>query len=133
MTLHEFEEQVERAISTIPQQFLSRVENLSFQVQDWADRETLVAVGLNDPCDLLGYYMGWPLTERTSDYGSCPPDLIIIYQKAVEKYVEDTGLPLERVLRETVVHELAHYFGFSEEEMEIIEQLWMEQGEEPFS
>lgn len=127
MTRREFEEQVERAIAAIPREFLDRVENLSFQVHDWADADTLEAVGLEDPRDLLGYYMGWPLSERTSDYGSCPPDLILIYQQAVENYVDETGLPLARVLRETVMHELAHYFGFSEEEMDLIEQLWEEQ------
>lgn len=127
MTLREFEEQVERAIAGIPEQFLSRVDNLSFQIQDWADEETLEAVGLEDPADLLGYYIGWPLPERSSDYGQCPPDLIIIYQKSVENYVAQTGQPLEKVLRETVMHELAHYFGFSEEEMDKIEDLWLEE------
>lgn len=127
MTLHEFEEQVDRAIAGIPEQFLSRVDNLSFQIQDWADEETLDAVGLEDPRDLLGYYIGWPLPERNNDYGQCPPDLIIIYQKSVENYVAETGQPLEKVLRETVMHELAHYFGFSEEEMDKIEDLWLEE------
>ncbi|WP_305046230.1 metallopeptidase family protein [Geoalkalibacter sp.] len=131
MTRREFEEQVERAIAAIPREFLDRVENLSFQVHDWADADTLEAVGLEDPRDLLGYYMGWPLPERTNDYGSCPPDLILIYQRAVENYVDETGLPLARVLRETVMHELAHYFGFSEEEMDLIEQLWEEKADGP--
>ncbi|WP_305041058.1 metallopeptidase family protein [Geoalkalibacter sp.] len=131
MTRREFEEQVDRAIAAIPREFLDRVENLSFQVHDWADADTLEAVGLEDPRDLLGYYMGWPLPERTSEYGSCPPDLILIYQQAVENYVDETGLPLAQVLRETVMHELAHYFGFSEEEMDLIEQLWEESAGDP--
>ncbi len=124
MKRSDFERQVERAIASIPAQFLERVENLSIQVQDRADEETLEAVGLEDAHDLLGYYMGWPLTERTHDYGNCPPDVIIIYQLAVENYLEETGEPLQKVLCETIMHELAHYFGFSEEEMDVIEQLW---------
>ncbi len=124
MTAAEFEKHVARAISAIPPQFMARVDNLSFQVHPWADEETLQCVGLADPRDLLGYYMGWPLPERTHDYGSCPPDVIIIYQGAVESYIEETGQPLEKVLLETVMHELAHYFGFSEDEMDIVERLW---------
>lgn len=124
MNRKDFERHVERAIAAIPAQFLERIENLSFQVQDWADEETLEGVELDDARDLLGYYMGWPLTERTHEYGNCPPDVIIIYQAAVENYLDETGEPLQKVLCETIMHELAHYFGFSEEEMDVIEQLW---------
>lgn len=129
MNRRSFEKLVERAIAGIPREFLSRVQNLSFQVEDWADPETLVEVGFDDPRDLLGYYRGWPLSERSHDYGHCLPDVIVIYQGAVENEVRESGDPILRVIRETVMHELAHYFGFSEEEMDAIESLWS--GEEP--
>lgn len=119
-----FERLVERAIAGIPRQFLARVENLSFQVEEWADAETLEEVGFDDPRDLLGYYRGWPLDERTHDYGQCLPDVIILYQGAVECCRDETGEPLLKIIRETIIHELAHYFGFSEEEMDEIEALW---------
>lgn len=124
MTRTEFERLVERAIARVPREFLARVENLSFQVMDWADDETLAEVGFDDPRDLLGFYRGWPLTERGHQYGNCLPDVILIFQGAVENYVAETGEPIVRVIRETIIHELAHYFGFSEEEMDEIEALW---------
>jgi predicted Zn-dependent protease with MMP-like domain len=120
----DFERQLERAIAAIPREFLARVENLSFQVEDWADPETLEEVGFDDPRDLLGFYRGWPLPERTHDYVQHSPDVIIIYQGAVEEYVAETGEPLLKVIRETLIHELAHYFGFSEAQMDRIEDLW---------
>lgn len=129
MRRKDFERLVERAITRIPQEFLAQVENLSFQVEDWADDDILEEVGFDDPRDLLGYYRGWPLSERTHEYGSCLPDVITIYQAAVEEYVAETGEPLLKVIRETIIHELAHYFGFSEEQMDQIEDLWA--GEEP--
>jgi len=119
-----FEKLVERAIARIPAEFLARVENLTFQVEGWAPPEVLDEVGFDDERDLLGYYRGWALPERGTSYGSAPPDTIILYQYAIEDYVAETGEPLIKVIRETVVHELAHYFGFSEEEMERIEALW---------
>ncbi|WP_298037089.1 metallopeptidase family protein [uncultured Desulfuromonas sp.] len=128
MKRRDFERHLERTIAAIPPEFLAQIENLSFQVEDWAEPATLEEVGLEDPRDLLGYYSGWPLSERTHDYGSCLPDVIIIFQLAVENHMEETGEPLARVLRETVVHELAHYFGFSEEEMDEVERHWAEQG-----
>lgn len=129
MRRKDFAHLVERAIARIPKEFLAQIENLSFQVEDWADDDTLDEVGFDDPRDLLGYYRGWPLSERTHEYGSCLPDVIIIYQAAVEEYAAETGEPLLKVIRETIIHELAHYFGFSEEQMDRIEDLWA--GEEP--
>jgi predicted Zn-dependent protease with MMP-like domain len=119
-----FERLVQRAVASIPGEFLARVENLSFQVESWADDATLAEVGMDDPRELLGYYRGWPLSERTHDYGSCLPDVIVIYQGAVENHVRETGQPYVRVIGETVIHELAHYFGFSEEELDAVEALW---------
>jgi len=124
MRRRDFERLVERAIARIPAEFRARIDNLSFQVEDWADAETLAEVGFDDPRDLLGFYRGWPLSERTHEYGSCLPDVITVYQGAVEDYVAETGEPPLKVVRETIMHELAHYFGFSEEEMDEIEELW---------
>lgn len=124
MRRKDFERQVERAIAAIPGEFLARINNLTFQVEDWPDAETLAEVGFDDPRDLLGYYRGWPLSERSHDYGGCLPDVITIYQKAVENHVWETGEPLVKVIRETVIHEIAHYFGFSEEEMDVFERRW---------
>lgn len=123
MNRRDFEGLLEEIIATIPAEFLDQVANLSFQVEDWADGETLNDVGLDDPRDLLGYYSGWPLSERTHEYSSLP-DVITIYQRAVENYREETGAPLVKIIRETIYHELAHYFGFSEAEMDEIERLW---------
>jgi predicted Zn-dependent protease with MMP-like domain len=131
MRRKDFVRLVERTIARIPQEFLAQVENLSFQVEDWADDDTLEEVGFDDPRELLGFYRGWPLSERTHDYGSCLPDVITIYQAAVEEYAAETGDPLQKVVRETIIHELAHYFGFSEEEMDRIEDLWAAEGDWP--
>jgi predicted Zn-dependent protease with MMP-like domain len=118
-----FERLVERAIASIPREFIDRVENLTFQVEDWPDADTLDEAGFDDPGDLLGFYRGWPLTERTHEYGSLP-DVITIYRGPVENCVRESGDPPGKVIRETILHELAHHFGFSEEQMDEIEALW---------
>ncbi len=123
MNRSDFERLIERAIRKIPREFLDRIDNLTFQVEDWADPEILDEVGFDDPRDLLGYYRGWPLSERTHEYSSLP-DVITIYQQAVENYRHESGEPLVKIIRETIIHELAHYFGFSEEEMDEIERFW---------
>lgn len=125
MNRRAFERLVARAIDRIPEQFLGQVQNLVFRVEDWADEATLAEVGFDDPRELLGYYSGWPLAERPHDYGNCLPDEIILYHLAIEDYVAETGEPLMKVIRETLIHELAHYFGFSEDQMDEIEALWL--------
>jgi len=127
----DFERLVSRAIASVPDEFLGRIENLTFRVEEWADDTTLGEVGFDDPRDLLGYYSGWPLSERGHDYGACLPDVITVYRGAIEDYVRETGEPPFRVIRETIIHELAHYFGFSEEEMDAIEERWAEGKESP--
>lgn len=129
MNRRTFERLVARAVDGIPREFLDKVENLAFVVEEWADDETLAEVGFDDPRDLLGFYRGIALPDRSHDSLATAPDVIVLYRGAILDYVADTGAPLLKVIRETVVHELAHYFGFSEEEMDAIEDLWA--GEPP--
>lgn len=124
MNRRQFEWAVERTIAGLPSIFRSRIENVIFQVEEWPDSETLEDVGFSDRRDLLGFYRGCPLPERTHDFAGQLPDVIVIYRAAILNHVAETGEPLRRVLRETILHELAHYFGFSEEQMDEVEAHW---------
>lgn len=126
MNRHRFEEAVERAVAGLPELFRSRIDNVVFQVEEWPDSKTLQEVGFSDPNDLLGFYRGVPLPERTHDFAGQMPDVITVYRGATLNYVTETGESLTRVLQETIMHELAHYFGFSEEQMDEIEQYWQQ-------
>lgn len=123
----DFVAMVEQVIATIPREYLEQIENLTFIVEDWAPPELLAEYDADDPLDFLGEYLGCPLPERSSGDAGGLPDLIALYQGAIEAYAEESGDPLERVIRETLIHEIAHYFGFSEEQMDEIEALWQEQ------
>lgn len=119
---------MEEILAAIPREFLASMANLTFLVEDWASPETLAELGDADPLEILGDYLGTPLPERSCSDGGALPDLIVLYQGAIEAYAEDFSQPLAEVIRETLVHEIAHYFGFCEEEMDAIEALWQEQG-----
>ena len=124
MNRSDFTALAERALAAIPSEFLQRVENLSIQIEDWADPETLAEVGFDDRRELLGFYRGLPLDERGFEQLPVLPDVIVLYQRAIEGYARESGEGPLRVIRETLMHELAHYFGFSEEEMDAIEAVW---------
>ena len=119
-----FEQLVEKILATLPTEYASRLHNLVFLVEDWADPATLAEVGIDDPAELLGFYNGTPLTERSHDQIVPGPDRITLYHAAIELQASLSGLPVRQVVRETLWHEIAHYFGFSEEDMDRIEDFW---------
>lgn len=113
-----FEKLVSSAIDTIPDPFLEYIENVVFLVEDDPDPDLLAEMGLEEGDDLLGLYQGDPLTARGVDSWGMLPDQIILFQRPIERETEETGIPVLRVIRDTILHEVGHYFGFSEEDME---------------
>ncbi len=124
MRRSDFEREVARVIDTIPEAFRRHFENLAFVVEDRADAELLAEAGYGPDEELLGFYRGYPLSERQHDLVQLEPDLIYLFQASIEAEAYAARLPVRRVIFETVLHEVAHYFGFSEEEMDRIEALW---------
>ena len=119
-----FEQLVEKILGTLPAEYAGQLHNLVFLIEDWADSAILAEVGFDDPAELLGFYSGTPLTERSHDQIDPGPDRITLYHGAIELEARLSGLPVRQVIRETLWHEIAHYFGFSEEEMDHIEDFW---------
>jgi predicted Zn-dependent protease with MMP-like domain len=120
VTRHQFEALVDKALRKLPKKFRQRIANIAVVVEDWADPETLAEMGIEPPDTLYGLYRGIDLTRRDSSYGNVMPDVITIYQGPIE---EDAGDEQEmaEIVRETVVHELGHYFGLDDETMHRIE------------
>ena len=109
----EFEELVERALDGLPSDLARLLDNVVVMVEDWPDRETLDHYGEDT---LYGLYEGVPLTERGSGYYGVMPDRITIYRGPLER---DFGREeLVEQVRVTVVHEIAHHFGFDEDRLE---------------
>lgn len=118
-----FERWVGEAIDTLPVFFKGRIDNVLFVVEDTPDPE----VGLEDSEGLLGLYQGVPLTQR-SVWQDEPgyPDVITLYQKNIEAICQSSA-QVQRQIAETVFHELGHYFGLDEDEMDAIEAQWLDQ------
>ncbi len=110
-----FEKLVRDAVSSLPDRFLKKMGNVGVVV---ADRPTYAQRAQNDlgPQDtLFGLYEGVPLTERGA-YVPPLPDVITLFQEPIEDSC-DSMEKLERQVRITVAHEVAHYFGFSDDEL----------------
>jgi len=112
-----FERLVAEALDSLPEFFQERLDNVEVVVEDWPDRETLRLVGARSRADLLGFYHGVPLTERTHYYGLVLPDKISIYRRPIEMRCR-THEQVRATVRRVVLHELAHHFGISDERLD---------------
>ena len=112
-----FEELVRQAVATLPEEIAERMSNVDVEVQERPTEQQLRSLGVPSGQTLLGLYQGIPLTRRTSGYNLVPPDRIIIFQRPLELTSRGDDDLVGRV-RDTVVHEIAHHFGISDERLQ---------------
>ncbi|MGC4083806.1 MAG: metallopeptidase family protein [Vicinamibacterales bacterium] len=120
MTRAEFERAVADALTTIPRRFRDAMQNIAIVVEAEPAQELLDEMGAGPDDTLFGLYTGTPLTERQWAQGNLLPDRIILFQGPHEREAEDDEDLLVSI-GETLIHEIGHYFGLSEEEIEHIE------------
>jgi predicted Zn-dependent protease with MMP-like domain len=117
----QFEKYVAEALASIPRRFRKAMQNIAIVVEDEPSRELLAEMDIEPPDTLLGLYQGTPLTERHWGYGNTLPDRVLIFQGPHERSADDED-DLIVAIAETLIHEIGHYFGLSEEEIEEIEE-----------
>ena len=121
MNKERFEWLVTRAIQALPDEFLSKTENIDVVVEAHPTKSQLASVGLRRGQTLLGLYEGVPLTRRGAHYGLVPPDKITIFQKPIEaKCRHDAEIITE--IQQVVRHEIAHHFGIGDARLEQLEE-----------
>ena len=123
-----FQQLVNEAIASLPERFRDAMVNMAIVVEDEPTLEQLSQVEIEPPDTLYGLYEGIPLPERQWAHGNVLPDKISIFRLPI---IEDSADEDDVVvgIGETLIHEVGHYFGLSEEEiMEIEEKYW--QGQE---
>jgi len=124
MTRERFRQLVDEALETIPGHFRDAMQNIAIVIEDEPTVVQLDEVGLQSPETLLGLYQGTPLTDRQWAHGNTLPDKITLFQGPIEDDSEDED-DVVVAIGETLIHEIGHYFGLSEEEIEAIEeQYW---------
>ena len=111
-----FRELVAQAMDGIPSEIRARVENVTVIVEDEPDGETLRSLDLDPEQDtLFGLYVGTPLAERGSGYSALPDRIVLYYLPLTDEFGDDYHLRKE--IRRTLVHEIGHYFGFSDKQL----------------
>jgi predicted Zn-dependent protease with MMP-like domain len=124
MKKSDFEQLVTEAVRGIPVRFRDHMRNVAIVVEDEPSPELLDEMEIDPPDTLFGLYQGTPITERGWDYGNTLPDRIILFRGPLERESDDED-DLVIAIGETLIHEVGHYFGLSEAEIEAIEeQYW---------
>lgn len=113
MVLLDFIRIVAEALDDLPDIFRERLDNVAVLVEDWPDAETMWQAGVDHPAQLLGFYHGVPLTQRTHNYSLVSPDKISIYRQPILMRCR-TREEVRATVRRVVLHELAHHFGISD-------------------
>jgi predicted Zn-dependent protease with MMP-like domain len=119
-TVDEVEQFVHEAIEALPEDFKGRISNVAFTVEDRARPEDYGREVMPVGSTLLGVYRGVPLTRRGAGYNMVMPDRIVIFREPLQQLARDEDDLRDRIGR-VVRHEIAHYFGISDERLREID------------
>lgn len=116
LSREEFRHLVAQTISSLPPHVITRLTNVEIVVKVRPTSEELAMTGTDPAQTLLGLYTGIPLTVRSSSYGMVLPDKITLYQRSIEESCR-TKEEVQAQIRTTLLHEIGHHFGLSEDEL----------------
>ncbi|MET3824697.1 putative Zn-dependent protease with MMP-like domain [Sphingomonas sp. PvP055] len=108
-------------IAGLPPAFRAHLGDVVLLVEEFADDETLDALGIEDPYDLTGLYHGRPIGEKSSMESGALPDRIHLYRRAILDEWVATGVGLTELVRHVTIHEIGHHFGLSDADMHALE------------
>jgi predicted Zn-dependent protease with MMP-like domain len=110
-----------RALADLPRRFKDALGGVVIRVEEFPDEETERAMGLDSPFDLLGLYRGVALPHTSVSDPHPGIDMIYLYRRPILDYWCESGEDLFGIVRHVLIHEIGHYFGFSDEDMERIQ------------
>jgi predicted Zn-dependent protease with MMP-like domain len=120
-TLSEIEA-LARTLERLPQAFAAHLDGVRLVVEDFADEETLAALGIDDPFELTGVYEGVPVGEKYAVEPGTMPDRIRLFRAAIlDEWSARGDETLEHLVAHVLIHEVGHHFGLSDEDIDALE------------
>ena len=109
------------ALRALPPRFRVHLDDVVVRIEEFATREQLTAVGLDDRWELSGLYEGRPLSERSIWDAGAMPAIVTLFRRPLLHEWRTTGVRLDELVTNVVVHEIGHHFGFTDETMHRLE------------
>ncbi|MGZ8996413.1 MAG: metallopeptidase family protein [Rhodospirillales bacterium] len=108
-------------MASVPGTFRQYAANLVIRVEDFVDEETEEEMDLESPFELLGLYRGVSLNNKSVSVSTQDMDMVFLYRRPILDYWCETGEDLAHLVRHVLIHEIGHHFGFSDDDMDAIE------------
>lgn len=122
----------EAALKGLPQPFRDICADVVLQVTDWPEPEMLSELGIEDRLDLTGLYDGIPVTQKSNVDPSPFPDTVWLFaQPILDEWRTRKNDTLEDLVQHIVIHEIAHHFGWTDDEIAQIDRWWEQTGAQP--
>ena len=113
MTRSEFEKVVREALDSLPPELRGKLDNIQVTIRESPDRQQVAEHGSG----LYGLYEGVSLDQRSHDFAGALPDRITIFKRSIERDFPDRGEMIQ-CIRDTVIHEVGHFFGFDDDDLD---------------
>ncbi len=120
-TLADIDQIANTALASIPDELRRHAHGVVVRVEEFPDDETLDDLGLESPFDLLGLYRGVALSRKSVFHTPQNVDMVFLYRRPILDYWCESGDDLGDIVRHVLIHEIGHHFGFSDADMERIE------------
>jgi predicted Zn-dependent protease with MMP-like domain len=125
MTLARMEEIAHQTVAAFPPPFREGARAVALQVADWPAPDMLDDLGMQDPLELTGLYEGIPLTEKSVFDQPMGPDTVWLFREPILAEWRDRGdVSLKELVAHVTVHEFAHHFGWSDDDIATIDRWW---------
>ncbi|MFN3823148.1 MAG: metallopeptidase family protein [Pseudorhodobacter sp.] len=113
------------AVTALPEPWRSAAVQVALRIEDFASDEILEAMQIDDPFELTGLYEGIPLTEKSVMDQPAQPDTIWLFRRPVlDEWLDRGNVSLAEIVTHVLIHELAHHFGWSDEDIAAIDPWW---------
>jgi predicted Zn-dependent protease with MMP-like domain len=123
--LEEIEALADGALAMLPQPYQAAARELVIRVEDFAPRRILLDMGVEDPFELTGLYDGIPLTEKSVSDQPGQPDTVWLFRRPMlDEWADRGNVSLGELVTHVLVHELAHHFGWSDDDIAQIDPWW---------
>lgn len=122
-SLDDIAEMARKALESLEELFREPAKAVAIKVEDFADDETLSAMKIENPYELTGLYSGVALTLELHSAPSHMPPMVWLYRMPIlDEWAATPGITLEELVSHVVIHELGHHFGWSDEEMDVMNE-----------
>lgn len=124
-TLEEIETIAHDTVEALPEAFRGPARTVAIRVEDFPSDDMLASLDIDNPFELTGLYEGIPLTEKSVFDQPGGPDVIWLFRRPIlDEWADRGDVEIGALVAHVMVHELAHHFGWSDDDIASIDRWW---------